>query len=337
MRIKLAELAKQLEVELKGDPALEISGVATLTAAKAGEASFFHNSKYRAELEKTAASAVIVPPEAVAFCPCAALVSTNPYLTYAKLASYFAYQPAYQPGVHPSAVVDTSCQFDESVVIGAQVVIEAGVVLGRDVVIGPGSFIGEGVVIGDGSRLDAKVSLYHHVELGKRVQLASGVVVGSDGFGNAMQQGRWHSVPQLGRVVIEDDVVIGANTTIDRGALGDTRIGEGVRLDNQIQIGHNVEVGAHTAIAACVGIAGSTKIGRHCLIGGAAGISGHLTIADKVIVTGMAMITNSIAQPGMYSSGTGFMPNSEWRKSAVRFRQLDKLARQVKVLIKKSN
>lgn len=335
MKIQLAELAEQLNVEFKGSPDLEITGLATLTEARAGDASFFHNAKYRAELLATQASVVIVPQEAVDLCPCAALISTNPYLTYAKLAAHFAYQPKRSPGVHPTAVVDSSCKLGTGVSIGAHVVIEAGVSLADNVVVGPGCFLGENVTIGADTQLDARVTLYHHVTIGQRVHLASGVVIGSEGFGNALEQGQWTSVPQLGSVIIGNDVTIGANTTIDRGALADTLIGNGVRLDNQIQVGHNVEIGDHTAVAACVGIAGSAKLGKHCMIGGAACINGHIEIADQSIITGMAMITSSITKAGVYSSGTGFMESQEWRKNAVRFRQLDKLARQVRTLTKK--
>ncbi|MDQ2695806.1 MAG: UDP-3-O-(3-hydroxymyristoyl)glucosamine N-acyltransferase, partial [Pseudomonadota bacterium] len=208
-------------------------------------------------------------------------------------------------------------------------------VLGPGVFVGPVCVVGEGAVLGEATRLMANVTVCHGVRLGRRVLVHPGAVIGSDGFGLANDAGRWIKIPQLGGVVIGDDVEIGANTTIDRGALDDTVIEEGVKLDNQIQVAHNVHIGAHTAVAGCVGIAGSARIGRHCTQAGGVGVAGHLEIADHVHVTGMSMVTESITAPGVYSSGLGVEPGRVWKKIRVHLRHLDDLARRVAALEKK--
>ncbi len=204
--------------------------------------------------------------------------------------------------------------------------------IGAGVQIAGGCYIGAGSTIGADSRVSANVVICHGVTIGERVNIAPGAVIGSDGFGLANEDGKWINVPQLGSVRIGDDVDIGANTTIDRGALEDTVLEEGVRLDNQIQVAHNVHIGAHTAIAGCVGISGSARIGKHCMIGGGAGIVGHLEIADNVVITGMTMVTRSISRPGVYSSGVPAQDNDSWNRNYARLRQLDKLARKVQKL-----
>jgi UDP-3-O-[3-hydroxymyristoyl] glucosamine N-acyltransferase len=264
------------------------------------------------------------------------LLLEDPYLGYARISHRFDTAPAGKPGVHDTAVIDPDVSVPDSASIGPGVVIEAGVTLGERVVIGAHGFVGADCVLGDDCLLRPRVTLAHGVSMGRRCHILSGAVIGSDGFGFAVHQGEWNRIAQIGGVVLGDDVEVGANTTIDRGALDDTRLGNGVKIDNLVQIAHNVQIGDHTAVAGKVGIAGSTRIGRHCMIGGASGISGHLTIADGVQVTGMTLITGDIRESGVYSSGTGHMTNREWRKNAARFRQLDAMARRLKDLEKKT-
>ena len=242
--------------------------------------------------------------------------------------------PARQ-GVHASAILDADCRVDASAWIGPHCIIEKGAVIHAGVQLAGGCFIGADSVIGADSRLSANVVIYHAVTIGERVRVAAGAVIGSDGFGLAKEGGQWLNVPQLGNVRIGNDVDVGANTTIDRGALDDTVIEDGVRLDNQIQVAHNVHIGAHTAIAGCVGISGSARIGKHCMIGGGSGIVGHLEIADHVIITGMTMVTKSITKPGVYSSGVPAQENDAWNRNYARLRQLDRLARKVHTMEKR--
>ncbi len=230
-------------------------------------------------------------------------------------------------GIHPSAVIDATAVVDPGAHVGPLVVVGARSRIAAGAIIGPGCVVGEDCVVGDGSELVARVTLVVRVCLGKRVLVHPGAVLGADGFGIAMDHGQWLKVPQLGGVVVGDDCEIGANTTIDRGALEDTVLEQDVRLDNQIQVGHNVRIGAHTAMAGCSAVAGSATIGRHCLVGGGAGILGHLEVCDRVVVTAMSLVTHSIREPGEYSSGTPLMDNRSWRRSAARFKQLDRIAR----------
>jgi UDP-3-O-[3-hydroxymyristoyl] glucosamine N-acyltransferase len=314
-RYTLSELAQGLDVTIKGDPDFIITGVAPVQLAEAGHITFLSNPQYRKYLADTQASAVILTEADAADCKVNALICANPYYIYSQIAKYFDNKPQVSPGIHPSAVIGSHCDIDPTACIG------------------PNCTLGDYVKIGAGTVLDAGVSIYHYVTIGKRCRLASGVVVGSDGFGFANQKGVWHKVPQLGSVEIGDDVDIGANTTIDRGAVGNTVIEEGVKLDNLIQVGHNVRIGAHTVIAGCVGIAGSTIIGKYCMIGGASNFAGHLSVADKVIITGMTAVTKSIREPGMYSSGIiGAVPNHEFLKNNARFHRLEHLMERVKAL-----
>ncbi len=330
----LGFLAEHVGGEVRGDTGLLIEGVATLQHAAVGAIAFLANSRYRRYLASTQASAVILAEAELRHCPVDAIVVKNPYLAYARIAVLLQSEPETSAVIHPSAVLASGCDVAESVAVGAQVFIDIDAKIGADVTIGPGCIIGRGVTIGAGSRLMANVILCHAVEIGERVLIHPGAVIGSDGFGLANDQGRWVKVPQLGSVVVGDDVEIGANTTVDRGALEDTVISEGAKLDNQVQVAHNVHIGAHTAIAGCVGIAGSTHIGSRCQIGGGVGIVGHLQIVDDVVITAMSLVTGNISKPGLYSSGTPLGPNREWQKSAVRFRQLDDLARRIKRLEK---
>ncbi len=333
---RLGEIATALGAELKGDPDLEVTGLATLQAATPGQISFLANPSYAKYLASTQASAVIMSPAAVGDSEINALLLDNPYLGYARLSHWFDPEPVAQPGIHPSAAVDPDARVADTASIGPNVVIEAGVVVGEQVVIGAGTVIGARAQIGAATVIRPRVTLAHDVVLGQRCHILSGAVIGSDGFGFANEKGVWQRIAQLGRVVLGDDVEVGANTTIDRGALDDTLIGNGVKLDNLIQIAHNVQIGDHSAMAAMVGIAGSTRIGRHCVFGGASGVAGHLEIADQVHLTGMTLVTGDIREAGVYSSGTSADTNRQWRKNAVRFRQLDDLARRIRDLEKKS-
>ncbi|OGT57425.1 MAG: UDP-3-O-(3-hydroxymyristoyl)glucosamine N-acyltransferase [Gammaproteobacteria bacterium RIFCSPHIGHO2_12_FULL_42_10] len=332
----LKELTHGLDVIVRGDSNCVITGVSSIHEAKAGHLTFLMNALYRKYLPSTQASAVILSEAEAANCPCTAVITCSPYSIYARMAAYFDQKKRPLPGIHPTASIGEHCEIGQDVSIGAHSVIGDHVSIGAGTVIGPACTLGDYVVIGEASCLDAHVTLYHLVVVGQRAHFSSGVVVGSDGFGFANDQGAWHKVPQLGTVVIGDDVAIGANTTIDRGAIGDTKIGDGVKLDNLIQVGHNVSIGAHTVIAGCTGISGSTKIGKHCMIGGATCFAGHLTICDHTIVTGMSSVTKSITEPGMYSSGiVGAVPSHEFRKQNARFYRLGKLMDRVKTLEKK--
>ncbi len=328
----LAELAGILGGELHGDAELEIRSLATLKSAGEHQLSFFANPRYLQQLRHSRADAVLVSAAHQADCPCAAIVVPDPYLAFARASQLFDWRESARPGVHPSAVIAEGVQVPADAQIGAQVVIEAGVQLGQGVVIGPGSVIGRDCMLGDRSRLEANVTLYPNVRLGTEVLIHSAAVLGSDGFGFAPTSQGWEKICQLGGVVVEDRVEIGAGVTIDRGALDDTRIGAGVKLDNQIQIAHNVVIGRDSAIAGCTAVAGSTKIGERCTIAGMSGITGHLEIADGTHVTAMSLVSKSIRRPGVYSSGTGLEPHQQWKRNVVRFRQLDELARRVRKL-----
>jgi len=332
----LQELADALGAELKGDPGIRISGLATLQAAGPGQLSFLANPAYSKYLNQTRASAVIVAPANGLDVQTNVLLLDNPYLGYARVSHWFDPSPPATPGIHPTAVVDPAAMVAGSASIGPHVVIEADVQIGEGAVVGAGCFIGARTRIGEQSVLCPRVTLAHDVVLGNRCRILSGAVIGSDGFGFANEKGTWHRIAQIGGVVLGDDVEVGANTTIDRGALDNTHIGNGVKIDNLVQVAHNVSIGDHSAVAAKVGIAGSSRIGRHCVFGGASGIAGHVEIADQVHLTGMTMVTGDIGAPGVYSSGTGFDTNRQWRRNAVRFRQLDALARRVKELEKKT-
>jgi UDP-3-O-[3-hydroxymyristoyl] glucosamine N-acyltransferase len=333
--ISLADLAARLELPYRGDGSVSIEGVATLQNATPGRLSFLANPRYRRYLADTRAAAVVIAPQDEEHCTVPALISSNPYAAYARAATLL-YPPApAQRGVHASAWVDPGARLSEDAWIGPMAVVEAGAVIEAGAQVGPGCVIGAGARVGEHSRLVSRVTLCHGVRIGRRALIHPGVVIGSDGFGIANEAGRWIKVPQVGSVVIGDDVEIGANTSIDRGAVEDTVLEDGVKLDNQIQVGHNVRIGAHTAIAGCVGIAGSARIGSHCAIGGGAGILGHLELADHVQVTAMTLVTRSITEPGVYSSGVPAQPGKAWNRSYARFRELDKLTRRVRELERK--
>ncbi|MDG9857116.1 MULTISPECIES: UDP-3-O-(3-hydroxymyristoyl)glucosamine N-acyltransferase [Pseudomonas] len=331
----LAELAAQLDAELRGDPALVIRGLATLQEAGADQLSFLANPQYRKFLPDSQAGAVLLTAADAEGFSGNALVVANPYLAYAGLSHQFDRKPKAAVGIHPTAVVDEGAQVDASASVGPYAVVEAGAQIGANVTIGAHCFVGARSVIGEGGWLAPRVTLYHDVRIGKRVVIQSGAVLGGEGFGFANHQGVWQKIAQIGGVTLGDDVEIGANTTIDRGALSDTIVGNGVKLDNQIMIAHNVQIGDHTAMAGCCGISGSAKIGKHCMLAGGVGLVGHIEICDNVFVTGMTMVTRSITEPGSYSSGTAMQPAAEWKKSAARIRQLDDMARRLQQLEKR--
>ncbi len=333
--MKLGELAVRFGCELRGDPDIEIDCVASLAAATPNSISFLANPRHRLQLRETQAGAVIVAASAAADSPVPVLVSENPHACFARVAALLHPSPLLPPGRDPTAVIAADAVIDASAHIGPQCVIGAGARIGPRAVLGPACIVGAGAVLGADVRLVARVTVCADVALGDRCIVQPGAVLGADGFGYAAERGTWVKVPQIGSVRIGADVEIGANTTIDRGAIGDTVIEEGVKLDNQIQIGHNVVVGAHTAMAACVGVAGSTRIGRRCQIGGAVGIVGHLTICDDVIVTGYTMVAASIATPGVYSSGLPATGAAEWRRVVGRLRRLDSMAGRLRAVERK--
>ncbi|PCJ31506.1 MAG: UDP-3-O-(3-hydroxymyristoyl)glucosamine N-acyltransferase [Gammaproteobacteria bacterium] len=328
----LAEIAEKIGGLPYGDAAYTVESVGTLIAAKPEQLSFLSNSKYKKYLAETKAGIVIVHHSMISHVPNNAIAVDDPYVAYAKAASFLHRDKVVTQGIHPSASIDDSSHLDSSVSIAAQVVISAGVTLEKDVVIGPGCVLLEDVYIAARTRLVANVTVCSDVKIGQRVIIHPGVVIGADGFGIANDKGKWIKVPQLGAVTIGNDVEIGANTTIDRGAINDTIIADGVKLDNQIQIGHNVIIGENTVVAGCVGIAGSTTIGKNCLIGGGVGISGHLELAEGVQLTGMTMVTKSLTKSGAYSSGIPAESTQQWHRNVVRYRQMDKMAERIKAL-----
>lgn len=334
MTTTLGHLAEFLGATLRGPADKQITGLATLQEAGPDQVSFLDNPKYRKFLATTHAAAVLIKPADAEGYAADALLVPDPYLAYARISHLFDPKPKAAVGVHPTAVVAADAFVDPAASVGAYAVIESGARIAAGVTIGAHCFIGARSVIGEGGWLAPRVTLYHDVRIGQRVVIQSGAVLGGEGFGFANEKGVWQKVAQIGGVTVGDDVEIGVNTAIDRGAMDDTRIGNGVKLDNQIQIAHNVQIGDHTAMAACVGISGSAKIGKHCQLAGGVGLVGHIELCDGVVVTGMTMVTRSITEPGWYSSGTAMQPAAEWRKSAARMRHLDDMARRLQHLEK---
>jgi len=328
---RLDDLVARLGGELIGDPAVEVARVATLDQAGEGDLAFLANPKYASRLSACRAAAVIVAPAARNLTDRPRIVAPDPYLYFARVAQLFNPPATFAPGVHRSASVE--CALPASVTVGPGASVAAGATIGEGVVIGPGCHIGRGASIAADTRLHPNVTVYDACVIGRACLIHSGTVIGSDGFGFARERdGRWVKIPQVGRVVIGDEVEIGANTTIDRGALDDTVIGDGVKLDNQIQIGHNVRIGERTAIAGCVGIAGSTTIGARCMIGGQAGIIGHLTIADDVVISAGTLVTKSIRQAGVYTANLPVQGHAEWVKNFAHLRHLDALVDRIRAL-----
>jgi len=339
----LKSIAAHLGAELRcvgGDELgnKEASGVATLMGANNRQIAFLANPRYRAQLADTKALAVIASEAVSADVPVHCLVHSEPYRAYAELTQLFEQRPSPAEGVHPSACIGEHVVIGEGAKIAAGVVIHDHVVIGCNAEILANAVIESGSTLGDEVFIGAHVTLAHGVTLGNQVRIQAGTVVGSEGFGyapfrDASDGGvRWQRIAQLGSVVIGNRVEIGANTSIDRGALDNTIIEDDVIIDNQVQVAHNVKIGRGTAIAGCVGIAGSATIGRECSIGGGAGIAGHLTIADGTTVLGMTLINRSVNKAGVYASGTGMQEAATWRKSAVRFTQLEQLNKRVKAL-----
>lgn len=331
---RLSDFVALLGGRVLGDADTKISQIATLAHATSGQIAFLANAKYRKQLDASQASALILSETDADASTLPRIVCANPYSYFAKLSAYLNPLPVCVPGIHPSAVIGRNTQISPQAEIGALVMIGDGVSIGAGSVVMAGCVIDAHASIGEHTRLYPRVTIYHHCVVGSRVILHSGAVIGADGFGIAMEEGRWLKIPQIGRAVIGDDVEIGANTTIDRGALEDTVIEEGVKMDNQIQIAHNVRVGAHTAIAGCVGIAGSATIGQYCRIGGSAGILGHLQIADHVEIASFTLVGKSISEAGSYAGIYPFSKSDEWRSNAVHVRHLDNLVKRVKNLQK---
>ncbi len=339
MRVRLGDLAELLKAELVGNADLEVTRIGTLDGADESTISFLANPRYQAQLSTTRAACVIVAPalreQAVA--RGAALICDDPYLAFARLTQFWRarqQRPAVA-GVHPQALVEEGAFIHPSASVGAMAFVGRGARVGAAAVIGVQSTLGEAAEVGEGSWLKARVVLSEACRLGARGIVHSGAVIGADGFGFAPNQGRWEKIEQLGSVVIGDDVEIGANTCIDRGALEDTVLEDGVKLDNLVQIGHNVRIGAHTAFAGCVGVAGSARIGRFCTAGGGAIILGHLEIVDHVHITAATLITRSIHKPGQYSGAFPFDDNASWEKNAATLRQLHALRDRLRALERK--
>jgi UDP-3-O-[3-hydroxymyristoyl] glucosamine N-acyltransferase len=339
--VSLADVIAALGGDLHGASETQITRIGPLEAADAGTLSFLSNPRYQAQLASSAAACVIVAPafaEAAA-ARGAAIVTPDPYLYFARLTQWWAARVRPRPaaGIHPSAVIDASALIGADVSIGALAVIEAGAQVGDGAQIGPHCVVERNARVGSGSRLAARVTLGFDCQIGERCIVHAGVVIGADGFGFAPTQGRWEKIEQLGAVRIGNDVEIGANTCIDRGALEDTVLEDGVKLDNLIQIGHNVHVGAHTAMAGCAGVAGSARIGAHCTVGGGAIILGHLSLVDHVHVSAATVVSRSIKQPGQYSGVFPFDDNASWEKNAATLRQLHTLRDRIRALEKKNS
>lgn len=339
MQAILSELAEIAGARFEGDGDCIIRSVNTLSDAGQGDISFLTSERYRADLQKTRAEAVILDESFVSDCPVEnKIISDNPYLCYALIAQHLSGDKhRVSPGIHETAVISDTARIASTAAIGALVVLGKNVIIDDDVSIGAGTIIGDDCVIGQDSVLTARVTLYANSRIGKRCLIHSGAVIGGDGFGFANDKGRWVKIPQTGSVIIGNDVEVGVNTAIDCGAINDTVIEDGVKLDNQIQIAHNVRLGRNTAIAGGAGIAGSTIIGQGCTIGGQSGIVGHINIADHVHVSGSTVVTKSLSEAGLYTGTVPAMPHKVWTKNMVRLKQLDELSKRIKILEKKLN
>ena len=330
----LAELARHVDGVVQGDSTTPISSVATLAGAKSHQISFLTNPKYKSQLAETHAGAVIVHDKVKDDVKCAALIVDNPHVAFALIAQLFDTTPAVASNIAQSAIIASSARLGSDVSLGENVIVEDNVVLGDGVSIGANSVVRKGTQIGQGSTLYPNVTIYHDVVIGKRVTIHSQTVIGSSGFGYANDKGVWLPIPQLGSVRIGDDSQIGASTSIDRGALDDTIIGDNVIIDNQVQIGHNCIIGDHSCICGSTGIAGSCNIGKHVIIAGGCGVNGHISICDNVQVTGFTMVVQDITSPGVYSSGQPAQTNLDWRKNTVRLQKIGTLFDRVKALEK---
>jgi len=326
----LSDLSGRFELELRGDGDCIIDGVGTLKAAGHSQVTFLANPSYRKELPRTKAGAVILKQRDADSCPTNCLVAPDPYLAYARLAALFDPRPAAKPGIHGTAVISESARIGKNVSIAAHVFIDDNAEVGDGCTIGPGAVLDSDCRLGEGCHLHANVCIGYAVQLGKRVIIHPGAVIGADGFGIAFATDHWEKVPQLGTVIVGDDCEIGANSCIDRGAVGDTVLEEDVRLDNLVQLGHNVYVGAHTAIASMGGAAGSAKLGKYCLLAGQAAVAGHQEIADRTTLGATSKIMKSVTEPGTTWSGLiPAQPIKEWQRNLSRLRKLDELAKKV--------
>jgi UDP-3-O-[3-hydroxymyristoyl] glucosamine N-acyltransferase len=334
MVYNLGQLAKQLNAQLVGDAELKIYRLATFEKAAQGDITFVSDKNLLVRLDECNASAIVLPNFFKPGYQGNALFMDTPYVGYALLARIFDTTPNPQPAIAASAQIHKSATIGQNVTIANNVVIEEGVVIADNCQIMDNVVVGQYSTLGEKTRIYPNATLYHQTELGKRCIIHANTVIGSDGFGNAPYQSTWIKIPQIGKVIIGDDVEVGASTTIDRGGLSDTLIADGVKIDNQCQIAHNVSIGAHTAIAGGSNIAGSTKIGSNCIIGGSVAVNGHITIADNVVVTGDSMVMRSITEPGIYSSGVPAQKNKAWRKTTAYTLKIDDLFKRVKALEK---
>lgn len=330
MQVTLSDLATEFDLQYQGDGNTLINGVGTLSDASSTQISFLSNPTYRPQLATTCAAAVLIRADDVEHCPANALIADDPYVSYARIAKRFDPRRKLNPGIHPAASIDEDTVIGKDVHIGANAVIGPGCVLADGCFIGPGCVLMADIQLDKYCHISANVTVCDGVVMGKRTIVHPGAVIGADGFGLAFDQDHWVKIPQLGSVRIGDDCEIGANTTIDRGAIGDTVLEDDVRLDNQIQIGHNVHIGAHTAMAGRVGISGSTQIGQYCMFAGASGAVGHIQIADRTTVNFCSVVTKSITESGtVWSAALPAQPLRDWNRTVAHLRKLEKLSRRV--------
>ena len=332
MPATLRELADRFGCELHGDGAVVVTRVGTLAGAASDAVTFLANPLYRGQLELTRAAAVILEPRHRGASPVACLVTPEPYVAYARIAGFLHPPAAPRPGVHPTAVVAAGVAVPPSAQIDAHASIGSGCMLGEAVIIGAGTVLGSGVTIGAGTRLAPRVTVLDGVQIGARCVLHPGAVIGADGFGFARDGVAWVKVPQLGSVVIGNDVEIGANTAVDRGTIEHTVIEDGVKLDNLVQIAHNARIGEHTVMAAMSGVAGSTKVGKRCMIGGGVVMVNQITICDDALFTFRSVVTRSVKTPGTYSGSLPAEEAAQWRRNAARFKSLDALAERLRAV-----
>lgn len=330
----LSQIVARLGGELRGAD-VDVNEVVPLDAARPDGIAYLANPKLKSLLAQARVAAVIVRPQDADGVEKPAILTRDTHTYFAKVAQLFHPLPQARAGIHPTAVVADDAVVDASAEIGPHVVIESGARIGARVILKAGVSIGERTVIGDDALLYPRVVVYHDCEIGARVIVHAGTILGADGFGNAWDRDHWEKIPQIGRVIIGDDVEIGANTTIDRGAMGDTVIANGARIDNLIQLGHNVKIGAHTAMAACSGIAGSTEIGANCLIGGGVGMAGHIKIADRVTILGGSDVPSSIEEAGVYGGPNSIQPHQAWLRNAVHLRKLDEIVKRIRAMEKR--
>ena len=330
----IAKIAQHIGGKVQGEGTQKVTEMANLLTAKSHQLSFLSNSKYIKDLATTQAGAVILREQDAQTFSGNAIIVSDPYVGFAKAAQLLDNTPVQKSGIAATAVIDPSAHIGHNVSVGEGAVIAANAHIGDNSVVGANCFIGEQAILGNGVKLRANVTIYHRVELRDNVSIHSGTVIGCDGFGYANDKGTWIKIPQTGTVIVGEGTEIGANSTVDRGALDNTIIGANCIIDNIVHIAHNVEIGDHTCICANTGIAGSTTIGKYVVIAGQSGINGHITIADKVQITAMSMVTKSIKEAGVYSSGIPAAPNKEWQRNTVQLRQIGKLIERVKALEK---